>query len=597
MQHAKWVVIAALLLSGCGRWDAKAPEETKVGQAPVQVPDSMVRAEISVNTRQFEQDLLARYANEPLHAGETPWVNEHLHVTKKTIGERLEDVVVTPYKAAECTVKKVPGQCVKRVWESCFKKFRPWKCLGGWVNVQYGCLVDFQECAPEIKAVIESRLMPFEILKDEIAPTEMRVRYDVKLRTADVDASDGALSVKAGVRLNLKYDLKQGLLGKDVTVKGLLACSSDFLVSAAAKIAVNPGPAIDLTLTDFGFDVQKACIPGAVELADLTLANPSVYLTKEILGRALKKILVDVLDKQLDKQLADDLNLAGDVGRAIEKIREPIKLGRRDLWLQVNPRKAWVSQFTATGSGDANRLVARVAVQAAPAVVFGEKPSASAPPKPFPVEVGDAIGREFSLSARGTVPLKSAADTLSAALQRALDEKNPDVGLVTGPVRIYQSGPRFVVGVTFLKRSDRKEVGTVYLAGMPVLDQEQRAVRLKDVAFDVDSRRVLLKSANWLLSGVVEQVIERVPFNYGGLLVEVEKAAGVRPTDPPEGNGIATDAIYIEESGEYRHQAKDLLLIGKLHKVDVSGIWVADGAMHVSAVASGRLDLHFRPRL
>jgi hypothetical protein len=88
-----------------------------------------------------------------------------------------------------------------------------------------------------------------------------------------------------------------------------------------------------------------------------------------------------------------------------------------------------------------------------------------------------------------------------------------------------------------------------------------------------------------------------VRFKYGGLLAEVEKAAGARAADPSSNGSIAEDAIAIHEGGEYRHQGKDVLLIGKLHSVDVSNIWIANGAMNVAAVAKGRLDLHLRPRL
>lgn len=597
MRTIGWILLGTLLLAGC-QWDTKAPDETTIGQNDEVPPDAVVRADLSVSTRQFEQDLLARYVTEPIHQGETPWMNEHLHVTKKTIEEKLVDVVVTPYKAAECVVKKVPGQCLQRVWRNCFRRLNPFKCLGGWVNVQVGCLVDVQECAPEIKEVIVSQLTPFEIFKDEIAPTEMRARYEVKLTSADVEALDGVLKVKAGVRLNLAFDIKQGLLGESVTVKGALACSSDFTVSTAAKVIVKSGPEIDLTVTDFGFDTEKVCIPGAVQLADLTLANPTTYVTKELLGPVLKKIVVRALDRQLDQQLSDDLNFREDVAKLADKVRNPIRLGNRELWLRVNPRKVQVSQFSATGSGDSNRLIARIAVVAAPDITFGENPGLSQLPTPLPVEVAEGIQRElFTLIAKGSLSLNSAQKMVMNALTSALNEKQPDAPLIVGHVRIYQNVARFVVAVTFLKRSNRKEVGTVYLAGAPEIDPETRTIRLKNVQFDIDSRRVLLKSADWLLSGVIESAIEhgaRLP--YGGVLAEIEKAAGERPSDPPDNGTIATEAISIRESGEFRHEAKDIRLVGKLLSVDVLNLWIGNGAIHVSAIAKGRLDMHFRPR-
>ncbi len=598
MRAGLWVLLGALALAGCDRWDAKAPEETKVGQVTEKPPEAVIRAEVSVNTRQFSSDLVARYATEPLYRGETPWFNELLQVTRKSVEQRLVDVVATPAKAAECIAIKVPGNCVQRVWQNCFRHFRLGRCVGGVANVQVACLVDAQQCTPEVKAVVVSQLSAVDVFKDEIAPTEMKVHYELKLRNANVEASDGALQVKAGVRINLSVDVKQGLLGEDVTVKGLLACSSDFGISATAKAVVDPGPAIDLKITDLGFDVDKVCIPGAVQLADLAFASPTTYVTRELFGPILKKALISFVNKQLDKDLSDDLQFQSKIAEAAEQIRDPIRLGSRNLWLRVNPRKAWVSQFNATGAGDANQLVARVAIAASPEVSFGEKPSRSDIPNPLPVEIGENIGQQFSLAASGSLQMKAAGDLITSVVQKALDDKYANAPFVVGSARLYQSGARFVIAITFLKRGDRDEIGTVYLAAAPELDQETLTVGLKDVQFDIDSRRVLLKSADWLLSGVVEAAIEqRAQLPYGGLLTEVEKAAGARPTDPPGSGSVLTEAIDIRQSGGYRYQGKDITLAGKLLSVDVSKIWVADDALHVAAIATGRLDLNLRPQL
>jgi hypothetical protein len=597
-------LIVAATLSACDRWDAKAPQPTQAGQSDVAVPVSFAQAEISVSSQEFRDALMAKYGAKPLSEGVTGDISAKLLVEEKTVEQRIVNQIVTPYKAAGCAVKQVAAQCpqntVKRIKERCFKNLRPWDCFKTVTETIYvPCQQEIRECWPEVKEVIESKIEPFISIKENIIPTSIRVHHTVRLLDAGVQAIDQGVSVTATFKIGISVDVKQGLLNASMTVKGALACDSQIKVSARSSALVTAQPAIDLEIKDFNIDAQKICVPGAVEVANAALSNPGTYLTKELVGPILKKVLLDAINKQMQQAIGDDLNFKDDLARLQNDIRDPIKLGD-DIWLTIAPARLWLSQFKAAGSGPANKLMLNVAVEAALQVVGGEKPAPAPQAAALPIGLKSDIANSFAAAVHGKVSLEDAKARLSEAVPRLFNEKFPDAPLFPGPVSLYQSGAKFVIGVPFLKRSDKKEIGTAYLWATPYIEDSTYSVRLKDVAFDIDSHRMLVKVADWLLSSTIEKFIEHAArFEYGGLVARLENGMGFRPKDVPRDNPmlIPAIAVFSPDPGKFESDGKTLAVSGHIHRIDFRNIWIADNAINLLGIATGDLNLRFKPHL
>jgi hypothetical protein len=599
MKRIACIFAICVFLSGCSDWDAKPPPETQVGQVTPALPEAFVSTGISVRTADFRNELLHRYATDPLEKGDTGDLSAKLLVEEKSVVEELKDTVVTPFKAEGCVANKVMRDCVKqepqKIKDRCFKHFRPFDCFKVvMVDSHFPCAQEEQTCWPEVKAVVVSQLEPVIHWTDKIFPASVRIHHLVRLRDAKIEAHDEELTVNAALRLEISVDVAEGVLGEDVHIKGALACSSDFSAIATAKVVVKDGPVVDLTLTDFGFDIEKVCFPGAVELADAAFLRPDFYIGREVLEPIVKKQLLDLLNDQLQKALGDQLNFTDKMSKLAEKAAAPVALGK-DLWLQLNPKRVLVSQIHAAGTGDGNTLALHIAIVAAPDVIYGEQPAASALPTPFPVQVKDDLSNDFALAARGTVQLAPAAKAIETALKDAVAAKFPQAPLTTGHVKLYQSSTQFVIGVDFVKPSGDAPVGTVYLAADPYVDTDTRDVRLKNVQFDLDSRRVLLKTANWALSGLIEAAIEQAAhFNYGGQLAKLEESIGVRPVETTS-SGPLDDSLFAVRSNQFHRDMNGITVDGKLDKLDVTNIWVGDDAINVAATAKGAVSVNIRP--
>lgn len=586
-------------VTGCGKWDAKPPAETKSGQHDVEVADSLVEATVSINTKSVADEFLAKYRNMPLAEGVSKEISAKLLVEEKTTIQKAVDYVVTPYKAAGCITKNVVTQCPKQVVhnikERCFKHLRPWDCFKTVVVTEMvPCAHEVQECWPEVKEVINSRLEPVIDLKEKIIPTSIWVHHALRLTGAQITAIDGGINVTGRFKIAFWIDVKQGILSESVTVKGALKCESEFKVDVTAKAPVTSTPSIDLELTDFKFDLEKLCFPGAVEVGEFWLSTPGTYVTKELLGPPIKKALVKVLNEQLHNTVSNDLDFKDEMSKLWSSGEAPIKLGS-DLWLQISPNKIWLSQFKAAGTGDANELLLNVGIGARPTVVLATT-APEATHQDVLIGLRNDLNNQFYLSARGTVPLPQAQERLEAVVDQALRDKLHG-NLVQRGVRVYQSGDHLVLALTLATSPEAKPLGTVYLSAEPYVDEGDRTVRLRNVVFDVDSKRVLVKTASWLLSGSLEKLIEsNAIFEYGGTLHKLEEATGHRPMETASENGLQ-NAMAIYRDGHFHQKSKAVDFDGVVSKIEAKNLWVEKDTLAVYAQARGTLNVTFSPKI
>jgi Domain of unknown function (DUF4403) len=567
-----------VLLSACTDWDAKAPAVTSVGQKTVQVPDSVLNVDIAVNTAEVEKQLLAKYANEPLGSGRSDEISGKLFLNEKTTVQKAVDVVVTPFKAAGCLTENVASQCVqnttRRIWENCLRRLRLDRCFRDVVETTtVPCRREVETCWPEVKEIVESQLQLSTEIHEELFPTSFWMNHKVVLHGVDIEANGQNLHLSAKIGVNVLIDVKQGILSESVTVKGALACDMSTQIDADFSTNVTNAPSVEVKAEDFNIGIDKLCVPGAVELADLAMINPGTIIQKKLIEDTLKPIILKELNKQLNKSTADSLNFADDLDVIGQDARKPIKLGD-DLWLSINPEVLTLSQFGSSGSGADNKLVLQVGLRAKPAVQLGPEPAPSQGGK-LPVKIAAKVLPSFTLGAGGAVNLESAAAKLLKEMQAFLDKEYSDILVTVGDIDLYQSGDRLALALTFVQRSGGKEEGKLYILARPYLDVAAMEVRLADVDFDADSKRVAVKVIAKFADSVLEDFIEdKARFSYGGELAKLQA-----------------------EVAKFESTDKITTITGTIDTIDPKDIWVQDQDLRLWAEVKGSVTLTITPDL
>lgn len=573
-----FILLISLVAAGCDSWDAKAPPETQFDEPVISIPTSYAHVPLSVRTSLIEEAVLQKAATSPIFSGQTDEISADIGA-EEDIPAVIKQVVVTPFKAAGCAVKQVastcPRQIEKRIKSRCFKKFRIWDCFRTITETVYApCLRETTECWPEVKEVLESQIVVPATVKDRLLPTSVRLKYQGWLRHFDVEAQGRELSVTGVVDTSVSVDIKQGLLGASMKVKGALKCDAKLGLSMTVRTTILDDASVDLDITRLDLDAKHLCIPGAVQLAELSMLSTGIFLHKELLTEVLKKPFLKVLNEQLDKQISDDLKFGDRLQELARSISRPIDL-KNDAWLRVNAQSLMTEQFSGTGSGQSNILALNASIEVKPEIVLGTRPADPPPGTRLAFSLRDQLPTGITLAARASVPLEAVRKRLTEELSAYVESKHPEQPYTVADVGLYQSADKFVFSLTVAKRNGGEVVGVIYAWATPYLDTENQKLAVRNVGFDVDSERVLAKVANWLLSSRIEREIEeKAAWEYGGDLKRLQNDLA----------SIESDS----SSGSFK---------GVVDEIAPLAIWVGGDAINVLATATGKGSFEFKPKL
>ncbi len=172
----------------------------------------------------------------------------------------------------------------------------------------------------------------------------------------------------------------------------------------------------------------------------------------------------------------------------LHKIREPIKLpSDAEVWLRVGPKAINFSEIHAQG----NILRANLAVVANVEAVLGKRP------KPFPSSFLTGVGVQVAQENKSVLRLPIVLEyvSLERKLKKFLNihqkwapiQDKPNYYWTVKGVEIYPSRENLVVGIDFIADSPILNGHvTAYMIGKPVIDNEQRIVRVKNPDFIVE---------------------------------------------------------------------------------------------------------------
>jgi len=172
-----------------------------------------------------------------------------------------------------------------------------------------------------------------------------------------------------------------------------------------------------------------------------------------------------------------------------QKLQEPIEIAPSQ-WLQFHPRDARVSPIT---SNNTLVLLTSVNLVMAPKIVTGSKPDSGVVPLP-PLQLTPIPLEGFHLA----LPITIDYGRINQRLEQEMigQEFQTPVGdtLKVEGVELYGSGDKLILAL----RVSGGVNGTLYATGTPVFDEGLGMLRFVDLDFTMDTRNVLVRSANWM---------------------------------------------------------------------------------------------------
>ncbi len=418
-------------------------------------------------------------------------------------------------------------------------------------------------------------------LTPAISELPMQVEIDVKkLETAinskmnglifeDSNLSNKDLAVKVWKAQNFTFTVKDNVIEYRVPLKiwSRFAWKVEkFGFTVGDFYEANGGIAL-IYKTTIGIDknwklVSKTSSSGYqwIETPKLNIVGINVPLTP-IANLALTQC-EKLISDQIDKTLSNAFNLKSYVSQAWSEVQKPQQVNAaNDIWVRISPKDLYLSPFTSSG----NILNIGMSLYAQIESFMGSKPTANTPTALPPYKIVNRAPSQFNLNIGADVTFdKISALAKSQLLNKTFTEGKKSITITD--LSIYGSEGKAV----FVADVIGSLKGRIYFTGNMIYNPAKTAIEITEPQFDIKTSNALVKSANWLLHGMILKQI--TPYLTYPIKQDLEKAR--IEANQMMGNYEVMDGISLQ---------------GKLNNISVTSLGLVPGAIRVQANLTGNV--------
>jgi len=271
-----------------------------------------------------------------------------------------------------------------------------------------------------------------------------------------------------------------------------------------------------------------------------------------------------LISAQIDKSLAESIDMKKYVLQAWNETQKPRQVSaENNVWIRITPKDIYVSPFTSTGT----KLNLAVALYAQIESFMGAQPAENTPVELPPFKYVNKPAQQFNLNIGADVTF----DKISEMAKKELLNKTFSEGknsITITDLSIFGSEGKAV----FVADVIGSLKGRIYFTGNMVYNSEKLAVEITEPEFDVKTSNALVKSAGWLLHGMILNKL--TPY----LTYPVKNNLEAMKTQV---NQMLSNYIIMD----------GVMLQGKLNNLSVTNLSLVPGAVRIQANVKGNVAL------
>lgn len=271
-----------------------------------------------------------------------------------------------------------------------------------------------------------------------------------------------------------------------------------------------------------------------------------------------------LISAQIDKSLAESIDMKKYVSQAWSEVQKPRQVNaEHNVWIRITPKDIYVSPFTTTGT----KLNMAVGLTAQVESFMGAKPEANPTVDLPPFKYENKPSQQFNLNIGADVTF----DKISEMAKKELLNKTFTEGkntITISDLSIFGSEGKavFVADVIGTLK------GRIYFKGNMVYNPEKFAVEITEPEFDVKTSNALVKSAGWLLHGMILKKL--LPF----LVYPVK-------------NNLDEMKMQVNQMLSEYKVMDGVSLQGRLNSLTVTALSLVPGAVRIQANVKGNIAL------
>lgn len=216
----------------------------------------------------------------------------------------------------------------------------------------------------------------------------------------------------------------------------------------------------------------------------------------EGITQPVERMLSDLIAQKINEMFPVKIQVAKVWNRA----QKPVLLDKNyNAWLKLTPLEVMMFPLYAQN----NQVKLSVGINTFAELVVGPEP-AGRPPLPLPsLKLVNTFDKTFRIALNADLFYK---DLRAIASPLLLNKRfnSDDKSIVIKDFDLYGNGDKLVIKLETQGSLD----GVFYLTAKPVFNPQTKVFSVEDVDFDMQTRSLLLRSADWFLHGAIRSIIQ-----------------------------------------------------------------------------------------
>ncbi len=263
---------------------------------------------------------------------------------------------------------------------------------------------------------------------------------------------------------------------KEFNLKGTLTLESDVTLQNWKLKAQS-------ALTNFDWDESPTVRVAGKDVSITYLVNPTVSLFK-------KKIA-----KKIDDSIEKSCDFKPQILSILAQLSTPINTSETyETWFKMVP----LELFTTDAELKKDKILMNLSLKSVLQTMVGAKPKNTFDTEKVVLKQASKVPNEFQMSVAAVSTYESASRIVTKNFQNFTFEAKGKK-ITVQKVDLWHKDAKVVIALLVSGAIN----GTIYLTGVPKYEATTKEIYFDEVNYVLDTKNVLLKSANWLASGLI----------------------------------------------------------------------------------------------
>lgn len=358
------------------------------------------------------------------------------------------------------------------------------------------------------------------------------VAYDAKTSFLPLPIQIPYTELSKQLNVNLPREMYKDTVVEDDDLKVLLEKTGDLQLSFLDGKILTTLPLKATIQYRYGtdrlgvklFDTKTFVLNGVVELhSEVHLTNWKLSTktklekinwvespTMSMLGKPIPvtylmnpaiKIFRGKIEKSIDDAIAKNVDFKPQVLQAMQQISEPFTMSDAyEAWLQVIPLELYTTQAVL----EPKEIVIEMGLKCMMETTLGKKPTKKWQASSLVLKPVMSMPDQFQANVVAVSNYGEASRIVTKNFKGyTFEDGNRKV--VVQEVQLWHQSGKMVIALTIQGSIN----GKIYLKGIPKYDAQTKEVFFEEMDYVLDTKNVLMKTANWLLSGMILKKIQK----------------------------------------------------------------------------------------